>query len=353
MRLVIKRQFQRLAEHVTFPLFFYIYENGKIIGANEGAKALIGRETKNVNQIWKGGGKKRFSDKLRSGYSLLLNREKIEVKGYCLEMDMELCFLQMDQEHIVIVLMEQSYKRAFQKRNHDRIPRVFWKDKRLHIRGQNYICQWMVDEAARLEPGYEASRIYDREILKKAFSYEEKLIEEQRESYGDLQQIKQGSGRRGFGQVNRLPLINKNGNCIGILIIYEVLQEKEETGKQEEYRLRQLEALEASLREEKKIAYSIREDKRGSVAYLSDGIEDFGYKTEEFYSGGYGWLDIVCEEDKKKLEEQEKIPGKLEYRIWSKEGKKIWLCDKRYGFSFYQNSIFRQGAVWQIEKEGE
>lgn len=340
MKLTLKKRFQNLAAQISFPIFFYIYESGKLIGANEQARWLIGEETKKINQIWKDTAKRRLPDKILLNGRIFFPGELIANKGYFLRVDMELCVFQIDHEHIVTVLLEQSHKNAFGEEKSIYIPRIIWKDKRLRIRGQNAVSLKMAEQNVKVEPG-------DVEM----FTFEERVIEEQLESYGVLQQVKIEAGKKGFAKLNRIPLINRNGNSIGILVIYEILQEREESRNELCRLLRQNAAMEESLKESRKVAYSICENKNGSVDYLSAGIEQFGYQPGEFYSGETGWLDIVYKEDRKLLQQWEGQIGVLEYRIYTKEGGLVSIYDKINEYTVYRERVYRQGLLWKIEDD--
>lgn len=351
MKLTLKKRFQNLADQISFPIFFYIYESGKLIGANEQARWLIGEETKNIKQIWKDTAKRRIPDKTLLDGRFFFPGELIENKGYFLRVDMELCVFQIDHEHIVIVLLEQSYKNAFGEEKSIHIPRIIWKDKRMRIRGQNAVSRKMAEQSVKVEPGYAAENSYGEEVLKKVFTLEERVIEEQLESYGVLQQVKIEAGKKGFARLNRIALINRNGNSIGILVIYEILQEREESRNELCWLLRQNAAMEECLKESKKVAYSICENRNGSVDYLSAGIEQFGYQPGEFYSGETGWLDIVYKEDRKLLQKRERQIGVFEYRIYTKEGGLVSIYDKINGYTVYRGMVYRQGIIWKIEDD--
>lgn len=350
MKLTLKRRFQNLANQIQFPIFFYIYESGKLIGANEGAKYLIGWETKNINQIWQSGKKKKLSDKVLMNGCIFLEREKVMVNGYCLEVDMEFCSFQLDQEHIITVLLEQSYKHAFEKMQSIHVPGIMWKDKRLYIRGQNSVSLQMTESGKKIEPGYLAENSYDREVINKVFAFEERVLAEQLESYGVLQQIQQEHPKRGFAEVNRIALMGRDGKSVGILVIYELLKEQEEIRGLVSRLQRKNIALEGCLKQSRRIAYSIKEDKKGTVDYLSEQIEAFGYQQEEFYSGKIGWLDLVCEEDRKWLEKQGQTLEVRRYQIYNRERKKIYVYDKPTGYGVYQGDVYRFGVIWQEER---
>lgn len=336
MKHTLKRRFQKLADQISFPIFFYIYEGGKLIGANEQARWLIGEETANINQIWKNTAKRRLSDKTLLNGRIYFQGELLENKGYFVKVDMELSVFPVDQEHIVVVLLEQSYKNAFGEEKSIHIPRIVWRDKGMRIRGQN--------GAAKGDSCVE-------EVLKKAVTFEEKVIEEQLESYGVLQQVRIKEDKSGFARLNRIAMMNKNGNSIGILIIYEILQEREETRNELWRLLRQNAAMEECLRKSKQVAYSICENRKGSVDYLSAGIEQFGYRPEEFYSGKMEWLDIVYKEDREILQKLGKQTGVLTYRILTKEGEAVPVYDKINGYTVCREMVYRQGIIWKAEND--
>ena len=229
------------------------------------------------------------------------------------------------------------------------VPRIIWRDKRLYIRGQNRVSLQMTELGRKIEPGYQAENPYDREVIDKSLAFEAKVIAEQLESYGLLQQVKLDARRRGFANINRIALINRNGSCIGILVIYELLQEQEEITSSLSRLQRSNTALENCLRENNKIVYSICEDKKGTIDYLSEQIEAFGYRQEEFYSGEAGWLDIVCEEDRKWLEKQGQKLEERTYWIYNRKREKIHIHDKPTGYSMYQGKMYRLGIIWQDE----
>lgn len=336
MKLTLKRRFQNLADQVSFPMFFYIYESGKLIGANERAKELIGEETKNIKQVWKNIEKRRLPDKVLVNGRIFFPHEQLENGTHFLRVDMELCVFSIGEEHIVTVILEQSYKNAFGEENSLYIPKIIWRDKGLRLRGQNEACLKMPAWEIRTED---------------SFAFETRMIEEQLESYGVLKRVKIENGKQGFAKLNRITLINQNGNCVGILIVCELLKEEEEKRRELCRLQRQKAVLEESLRECKKIAYSICEDERGSVDYFSAGIKQFGYCPEEFYSGEKNWLELVDQEDRRLWQDREKRPEILEYRIYTKEGKPVVVCDKIIDYTVYREKLYRQGILWQ--KEGK
>lgn len=350
MKLTLKRKFQNLVDQIAFPIFFYIYESGKIIAANEGANLLLGNETKSIGHIWKDGGKKKISERLMKNGSVLLKREILKGEEYSLEVDMELFDLRVDEEHIIVVLLEQSYKKAFSETRKNGIPRILWKDRHLHVRGQNLASQRMQGENPKIEPGYMTDNPYDKAGIAKVFALEEELMREQKESYGVLQQVGLQEKKRGFAQVNRLPLINRNGDCEGLLIIYELLLEREEGNRELSRLLRQTAVLEDCLLRSRMIAYSVELNERGKIDYLSAGIGRLGYCPEEFYRGELNWRDIVCEEDRKKLSIRENPMEEIEFRIYTKDKKRVRIHIKPQKYTRYQDKMFCQGVLWQVEE---
>lgn len=355
MKLTIKRRFQAMAEHTIFPMFFYSYDSGRIIAANEGAKNLIGEEAKSVSQIWREGSKKRIAEKLSAGDCAFFPQEKIRNGDYFLEVDVDLFSFLQAEERIIAVLLEQSYKRAFSEERENYLPRILWKDSKLCLQGQNSVSLRVMEDGAKIEPGYEPENPYDKEGIKKVFALEKQLLEEKQDSYGVLQQMGLREKRRGFAQINRLLLFDRNGECEGLLLIYELLQEYEEINAELCRLLRQNAALEECQRFSRRIAYSIQMDENGTVDYISAGVERFGYRQEEFCSKKLGWLEIVCPEDREKLKNRENSLEETDYCIFAKNGKKIHIHEWPQKVTSYQGKLFCQGILWQTDtyREGE
>jgi hypothetical protein len=323
-----------------------------VIGANVRARELIGSDTKNVDEIWMSREKKKLPPKLLSNGCMLLQKEGIQVNGFWLDIDMEITVFLVAKEHIVAVLLEQSYKKAFEMPRRSHVPRIFWKDAQLKIKALNEINQKNLDVNKELEPGYVAESAYERAVLRKTFQFEKKLIDEQGESYGEVQQVNSPGRNQGFAKINRLTVVGKGNQCIGMLVICESLEEKDEAYTQICSLLRKNAAMEKALEEENYFVYCMKEEDNERIDYLSAKESCFGYTMEELCTGDFGWLDLICEEDKPRYLERKNPMEEIEYHIHTKTGEKVKVHEKPSGYQMDRDGIYRQGLLWIVDEDG-
>ncbi len=94
----------------------------------------------------------------------------------------------------------------------------------------------------------------------------------------------------------------------------------------------QVEYLDKILKYSKEVIAVITYDGKGTIEQISDSISAYGYSPDEFTSGKLSYWDIVHPDDLKKLQEnvdkKTTAIGKgfeLDYRIYSKTGRIVWV----------------------------
>ena len=357
MKTIVKRQYADFIEHIEFPVVVYIYETGRVIAMNEYARNILGSSAKNMNLVWAAQVKQKLSRPvLDHGSELLFNKMVLNGRDK-LEIDIEINAVVLDNVHILICFFEQSYKQQFIKQLRIQTPRMYVKDKKLSFVSVNKT--FLEDAGLKADIKGTDNGDYLEPSVSDIIEANEKEVMNTRECTYDLvQTIKICTVDDYFAKMNRMPLINKNGTCIGMLGIYTLLLNRKEYKHLFDSTLREKHILSEAVSRSDTVVISWREDKGWPIEYVSPNFGKLGFNMEDFYTGRLCWQDIVYEEDYKRIvKDYEDFikQGKhcliSEYRIINSAGEKIWVRDETTHVVREQGECYREGLLKEITDE--
>lgn len=367
MKIEERLKYQQLVDFIQFPVAIYIYETRRIIAINKRAKDILvpdGRLLRYMPDL-----------KIKSQISTIIMNEENDillnvpiVMGIQeIRLDLELNSIELDGKHIVIMLLDYTENQSFGDKFLNQVPRFFWKDKKLKLKGVNHFC--MEDIQKRGAIFEEIENQYDADSAELLIENESSVIKSKQPLWNVMQLIQAKNEPGRFINIQRVPIINKNGTVVGILGAYHLLLSKTELDdeinwiKYENSRLTKLLAINDT------IFFRIRTDEEWSVEYVTPNITNLGYTSKDFYLKKITFRDLIMKEDIKgmvqefmttKKQDTKKI--EMEYRIMKADGSAIWvkgLCvymdsEEVLGKSQYIDCIIRDiTGIKTLQKELE
>jgi len=128
------------------------------------------------------------------------------------------------------------------------------------------------------------------------------------------------------------PIFNSKGEILYFIASKEDITNLKETNQALNDTYIKYEELSYIFNQSPAIGFLWVADKKKSVEFITDNIKQFGYTPDDFYSKGLTLLDIIFEEDKRKVtKELNKIikegseRAKQHYRIVNKKGEIRWV----------------------------
>lgn len=336
MKNTLKKQVWELVRRVDFPLVAYLYETGRIIAASPRAEYLIGENMKNINFVWQDSNKQKLSKEVLDNGSVIFYQKYISNKKDRIVIDLEINSICINEEHLVLVLFEQSYKCPFNKIYFKVMPRILWRDKKLELAGKN---TFISDE--------EAAEIHKPQT---------EFLKSQEGQFDVLLEIKVGEDITSFATLNQIVLKNKNGTSIGTLTTYTLIPERETSQSYLDDLQRENYILKMAVSKTNHIAVTWEKGEDGIVNYISPNISKLGYNCNDFYENEVNWRQLVVPEDyplfKQKNMMEESLSGdacSIEYRLQKKNGDIIWIKDETVDSTLKDGIRYKQGIICEID----
>lgn len=346
MKAVVKRQYAEFIEQIEFPTVIYIYETGKILAQNGRVRRILGTNLKNMNSIWYNQTKQKYPRDFLNYGSTVFYQKEVKVGNDKLEIDMEVTSFLLDHMHILVCFMEQSYKKAFDRHLRIRLPRLFIKNKKREILSINSMLG--EDNPACLEDWLSQNHAADeREVM------QEKVCRYQLEQF-----MPDENEKAVFIKIIRIPVINKNGTCEGILSIYTHLLEKEEYERVAESDTREKYILNKVVERSDIVAFCVRDLEGWPVEYMSSNLKQYGIHTDYFPKRGFCLKDMIYPRDYEKIWKDYRNsnnvkPETLEYRLVKPDGETIWFRDETLCIIADGGIRYRAGLLSPINKDNQ
>lgn len=355
MKTSLKQEFKEVLKGVDFPALVYVYETGRIAALNRRAQFLLGGTITNIKNMWPSQAKQMLSPEVLKNGSQVFCQKYIYGRGHCIAIDMELTSIENGEEHIIIALFEQSYKKPFERIFQRKVPRIFWRGRSFQILGSSTMLLLdLKEENVHLEDGLHL--IENSGELKRALSEEERVLKDGNSIFGTLYEL-HGKEESFFAKFSRLALVNKNRTITGVLTIYtQILENEVFQGIIDEVQ-RENFILGRAAAHGDCIAISWRNGKEGIVDYVSENIIKLGYTPQEFYNGVLTWKDIILPEDyerflQKDTDTCEKKGIIVTYRIRKADNSVVFVQDETISGTLCDNAAeFRQGCIKVIEEK--
>ncbi|MFA9462863.1 MAG: EAL domain-containing protein [Velocimicrobium sp.] len=354
MKTSFKQQLNELVTRIDFPMIIYLYETGHIIALNTKAKYLVGQNLNNMNKIWEENSKLKVSQDMLNNKSFIMHQRYISNKTDRIAVDIEISSINLGQEHLMIVLFEQSYKRVFRKRHRKQLLRILWRDKKGMLIGCNTFLEKDKERDVIEKCMKEDSEAnFDQ---KRIFNQYKQLLMTQESQFDIIQEVELEDGNKSFARLNRIALFNKNGTMIGSLTIYALMLENDPMQLFQDDILRENNILKEAISRSNLIAVSWEKGAKGVVDFISPNIIRWGYSCKDFYEEGLNFQDIIVKEDyplfqykNMGLESTGKSELTVIYRIRKKNGEVIWVKDETTESTIKDGINFKQGILMETE----
>lgn len=335
---------------IDYPVIVYSYETDRIIAMSSRAVHLAGGEIQQMNQLWEERKKQRIPGEVLSNGSFLLYGKHILHGEERLEIDAEFSCIALEQEHMIFLIFEQSYKMPFAGSRRYSLPRLIWRDKRLRVQGTNTIVRDDCD-VRRLEPDYQADDDMSKD-MEEAMEVSRKVIKEGVGRYETLHRATINRTEQSFAKFYRIPLINKYRTCTGVLTLFTLILDpvKWQMAKDEIYRANYI--LGQAIAKAGVFAVTWKSGPEGYVDFISNNVREWGYRPEQFYSGELTWRDLVVSEEYECFQEKNVKPyayasheKAFYYHIRKKDGDLLMIRDVTIQMTLLGNQSYRQGIL--------
>jgi PAS domain S-box-containing protein len=330
MRIGEKLKYQQLVDYIKFPVVIYIYETRRIIAINKKAKDILVPDDKILRYMPDVKFRTQIANQILNEEPDILLDMPIVVGIREIRIDLEVNSIELDHKHLVIMLFDYTENQSFGDRFFKHVPRFFWKDKKLKLKGVSYFClQDIQEHNVKLE---DIDFEYDKEIQKLVLEDDTKVVQTKEPVWNVVQLVQYKSVNGTFINMQRVPIINKNGTVIGILGSYNIVLSKKEMDEELTWLKYEKSKLTKLLESNDSIFLRVRMDEDWSVEYITSNIRKLGYTCKDFYLKKNTFRSIILEEDLKRVvrdflssmkEGTERI--EMEYRIKKSDGTPIWV----------------------------
>lgn len=330
MKIGERLKYQQLVDLIQFPVVIYIYETRRIIAINTRAKCILAPDGRLLRYMPDLKVRPHISQQILNEETDILLDIPLIVGIREIRIDLEVNSIELDGKHIVIMLLDYTENQSFGDKFLNHVPRLFWKDKKLKLKGVNYFCR--EDIQSRGVKFENIGNYYDNESAELLIENETSVIKSKQPLWNVMQLIQPKNEPSRFINIQRMPIINKNGTVVGILGSYHLMLSKTELEEEikwlkfEKSRLTKLLAINDT------IFFRLRLDDEWSVEYVTPNIKKLGYTSKDFYLKKITFRDLLMKEDMKSMVQEfmdTKKQGtrrvELEYRIKKADGSPIWV----------------------------
>lgn len=357
MKINAQRMFQELVSYIEFPTIVYINETGRIIASNYNANLIIGKNCKNVKELIDNDLKVRLHRLVLGQVKQVFNNVIIHKGSIDIEIDMELNVIQYGNQHVMFCFFDYSYKMMFEKYLSLLVPRMFYKDKDLKfVYGNRY---FLLDTKVDLSLSVTNEDLMDEEVSQYITGLESEIIRSKRSEFNSIHTIKNRNGRDYFVRMYRMPVLDSNGDAIGLLGVYSIILNRNEYKGLFDATLRENQILNRIVSQQGNYVVSWELSEGCPIEYISSNFSDFGYELLDIYSGTISWRNIIHSGDyervKRELGQLIKNGGQtlpvFKYRIRKANGKYVWVEDTTYSLVSDGKTYFREGMFHVLPED--
>lgn len=367
MKVGERLKYQQLVDYIEFPVVIYIYETRRIIAINKNAKDILVPDGKIIRYMPDTKLKTQISQQILIGETDILLDIPILVGIREIRIDLEVNSIELDRKHLIIMMFDYTENQSFGDKFFNRVPRFFWKDKKLKLKGVNYFCLADIKEKnLKLE---DIDVAYDSEVQDLLLDSDARVINSKEPLWNVFQLVRYKDDLGKFIKIQRIPIINKNGTVIGILGSYNLVISKAEFDEELIWLRNEKSRLTKLLASNESIFLRIRMDDDWSVEYITPNISKLGYTCKDFYLQKITFKMLILEEDQKRVVRdfmsnitQGTEKTEMEYRIKKADGTPIWVkgirvymdSENRLGKNQYVDFILRDiTGIKNLQKELE
>lgn len=348
MKIGERLKYEQLVDFIQFPVVIFIYETRRIIAINKRAKDILVPDGRLLRYMPDLKIKSLVSHQIMNEETDILLDVPIMVGIREIRIDLEVNSIELDGKHIVIMLLDYTENQSFGDKFLNHVPRIFWKDKRLKLKGVNYFCREDIENRGIILEEIENQGDYDYTglLIENEFS----VIKSKQPLWNVMQLIQPKNEPGRFINIQRVPIINKNGTVVGILGSYHLLLSKVELEDEINWLKFEKSRLTKLLAFNDKIFFRVRLDEEWSVEYVTPNIKKLGYTSKDFYLKKITFRDLIMNEDRKSIIQEFMTIKKqgtrridMEYRIKKADGTPIWvkgLCVYMDSEEFYKETQY-------------
>lgn len=348
MKIGERLKYQQLVDFIQFPVVIYIYETRRIIAINKRAKDILGPDGRLLRYMPDLKIKSQVSHQIMNEETDILLDIPIMVGIREIRIDLEVNSIELDGKHIVIMLLDYTENQSFGDKFLNHVPRLFWKDKRLKLKGVSYFCRDDIQNRGVIfeEVENQGDNDYTGLLIENEFS----VIKSKQPLWNVMQLIQPKNDPGRFINIQRVPIINKNGTVVGILGAYHLLLSKVELEDEINWLKFEKSRLTKLLSINDTIFFRVRLDEEWSVEYVTPNIKKLGYTSKDFYLKKITFRDLIMNEDRKSMIQEFMAIKKqgtrridMEYRIKKADGTPIWvkgLCVYMDSEEFYEETQY-------------
>ena len=348
MKIGERLKYEQLVDFIQFPVVIFIYETRRIIAINKRAKDILVPDGRLLRYMPDLKIKSQVSHQIMNEETDILLDVPIIVGIREIRIDLEVNSIELDGKHIVIMLLDYTENQSFGDKFLNHVPRIFWKDKRLKLKGVNYFCREDIENRGIILEEIENQGDYDYTglLIENEFS----VIKSKQPLWNVMQLIQPKNEPGRFINIQRVPIINKNGTVVGILGSYHLLLSKVELEDEINWLKFEKSRLTKLLAFNDKIFFRVRLDEEWSVEYVTPNIKKLGYTSKDFYLKKITFRDLIMNEDRKSIIQEFMTIKKqgtrridMEYRIKKADGTPIWvkgLCVYMDSEEFYKETQY-------------
>ncbi|WP_167955931.1 PAS domain-containing protein [Anaerosporobacter faecicola] len=325
-----KIRYQQFVDVIDFPTVIFVFETRRIIAINKRGREILSPSGKILRYMPENKLRPFVIEQVYGEQTDILMDMPITIENRNIRIDFEINSFELDKKHISIIVFDYTDKQSFGDKFSSHVPRLFWKDKRLKLRGANHFCREDFKES-NLE-FEDITSTYDQEVEELLFENEMRVIKEKESIWNVMQLIQYRNNSTKFINMSRIPIINKNGTVIGLLGVYNLMLTQEEFEKENEWLKKEKWRLTKLLALNESVFMRIRVDENWSVEFVTSNVEKWGYNKKQFYIREVCFRDLIAAEDKnlllnKFIQVKRKNTSKVEFefRVRKADGSNVWV----------------------------
>ncbi|MDO5292205.1 MAG: EAL domain-containing protein [bacterium] len=360
MKALTKQFYQQFVDGINFPTIVYVYETGRVVSYNKQALDMLGKPITTVSKLRAANPTFKLTEEiLDNGNHRFYNERFYASNKVNIEIDCEVNSICVEDQHLLIVFFEYSFKQYFVRHNKYRLPRIVWVDKKHQIMGCNENFRMDIGADESNQRLIDLTEILDEETQEKLEEDREQVFSSKHPVHNMLQWIKPRNEKGYFCKIDRVPVFNKNNTVVGLLSVYMLIFNREEYEHFYSVAMRENNILNQMISKSETIAISWMKDIHYSIQYVSSNVSNLGYTAQQCYSGEVSLLDIMSEIAKRNflqnlhaIEEGENNYFHQKMQIKKADGSFVWVklyvaISKRNGFNYYYECF-----VQEIEQQG-
>lgn len=296
MKALMKQYYQQFVDGINFPTIIYFYETGRVVSYNRQAIELLGKPVTTVSKLRASNPTLKLSDEiLNNGHHTFYNERFYASNQVVIEIDCEVSSICVEQEHLIVVFFDYSFKQYFVRHNKYQLPRIVWFNKKHEIMGSNESFRRDLGFSEKDNSSIQLSEILDEETDRKLSEDREHLYTTKKPVNNMLQLMKPKNEKGFFCKIDRVPIFNKNKTVVGLLSVYMLIFNREEYEHFYSVAMRENNILNQMISKTETIAISWMRDIQYTIQYVSSNVINLGYTAQDCYSGAVT-IDSVMSE---------------------------------------------------------